>query len=80
MLYMLGTQYGIGQLHVSNGILMKRVIAREVTAGVLGGVLKCIGVYGNSMLPLFKTRATRQVYRMCYLSESRRKLETRPHT
>ena len=35
---------------------MKRVIARDVTAGVLGGVLKCIGVYGNSMLPLFKTR------------------------
>ena len=56
----------IGQLHINNGILMKRVIARDVTAGVLGGVLKCIGVYGNSVLPLFKTRATRQVYRMCY--------------
>ena len=49
----------IGHLHVSNGILMKRVIARDVM------VLECIGVYGNSVLPLFKTCAMRQVYRMC---------------
>ena len=49
---------------------MKRVIARDVMAGVLGGLLKCIDVYGNSVLPLFKTHATRQLYSMCYLKAS----------
>ena len=59
-----GSNSVIGQLHVSNGILMKRVIARDVATGVLGGVLKCIGVYGNSVLPLLKL-APRDKYTIC---------------
>ena len=37
----------IDQLNVSENILMKRVIVRDVMVGVLGGQLKCIGMYGK---------------------------------
>ena len=55
------------------------LIEREVTFGVLGGLQKCIGIYGKIAMP-FKFRATPQLYGMCYLSEYSVKLETLANT
>ena len=54
----------IGQLQVSNGILMKRVIACDVTAGVLGGTLKCIGSMGIAFFHCLKL-VPRDKYTVC---------------
>ena len=48
--------------------------------GVLGGPQKCIGIYGKIVMPLFKLRATPQLYGVWYLIESSVKLETLVNT
>ena len=42
---------------------------RDVTFGVLGGPQKCIGIYGEIVMPPFKLRATPQLYVIRYLSD-----------
>ena len=56
------------------------LIERDVTFGVLGGLQKCIGIYGKIAMPPFKFRATPQLYGMCYLSKYSVKLETLANT
>ena len=59
----------IGQLHVSNGISIEKLIVRDVTTGYSGCQAKCIAVNGYARQTVLKIHAVRELYRTVQFSE-----------